>query len=277
MQATVNKANKKQFEKSGILFPFPALKKQELEKYRNDYGKLEAFYNDQPQPSDLKQLHLFFSWAYELATHPTILDQIEEILGPNILIHSSSIFSKKPNDNFYVSWHQDGYYIGLNKSKLVSAWVALSDSNMENGCLRVIPETHLKKYKHKEEKDERNMLSSGMMISERLYEDQALDIVLKAGEMSLHHVDIVHGSNPNHSKEKRIGFAIRYIAPEVKQALTHYDVVLARGQDNYGHYNLLKEKPVEESIELSIKKQQVFHKGLLEKRKQFFQQKNQKK
>ncbi len=142
----INKASKyniQNYHDFGICFPIKVLTDKELIYFQNNYREFENFYNGAPPKNTTKQLHLFFDWAYTLATHPAVLDQVEKILGENILIHSSSIFCKNPKDLNFVTWHQDGYYNDLDKPEYVSAWVALSNSTPENGCLRVIPGTHI--------------------------------------------------------------------------------------------------------------------------------------
>jgi ectoine hydroxylase-related dioxygenase (phytanoyl-CoA dioxygenase family) len=125
----------------------------------------------------------------------------------------------------------------------VSAWIALSDSTIENGCLRVQPGTHLRALDHVEVRDRNNLLGNGSTITAALDDARAVDVVLAAGEMSFHHASVVHGSNPNRSHGRRVGFAIRYVAPDVRQKRGHHAVVLARGRDRHGHYEHLDAPP----------------------------------
>ncbi|HEX9945164.1 MAG TPA: phytanoyl-CoA dioxygenase family protein [Thermoanaerobaculia bacterium] len=233
------------YRRDGVLFPLPVLSPAEVARYRACVEELEARLGGNPKPSDMTQPQLHFRWAYELATHPAVLDAIEDVLGPDILVHSASIFSKPANSQAYVSWHQDGAYWGLSEPGLTSAWIALSDSTVENGCLRVIPGSHTRRILPFAEsaRSPDNLLASGMEIAVEVDERQARDVVLRAGEMSLHHVDIVHGSNANRSATRRVGFAVRYLPPRVSQALEHHEVLLARGRDDHCHYRLLGEPP----------------------------------
>ena len=256
------------YHETGLAFPIPIFDEKEKLYFQKAFGEFESIFENRPGNLQLKHLHLFYPWAYELVTHPEILNVIQQVLGPDIMVHSSSVFYKYPHDPSFVSWHQDGFYYDLNKSKLVSAWLALTDSTVENGCLRVLPGTHKQQYQHKEEKHENNMLPTGLTIGAAVDESEAINIELKAGEMSLHHVNIIHGSNPNPSDTKRIGFAIRYIVPEVKQKLNHFDVVLARGEDRYNHYSLLREPP-KGTLKECQQKQAVFHAAYLKEREKF--------
>jgi ectoine hydroxylase-related dioxygenase (phytanoyl-CoA dioxygenase family) len=109
--------------------------------------------------------------------------------------------------------------------------------------MRVLPGTHRQRLAHCERRHDDNLLTSGLTVAGDIDQTAAVDLVLRAGEMSLHHVQIVHGSEANRSASKRIGFAIRYVAPDVNQALEHHVVVLARGRDAHHHYELLDEAP----------------------------------
>jgi non-heme Fe2+,alpha-ketoglutarate-dependent halogenase len=241
----VNRTDVEGYRRQGVSFPIPVLTAVEVARFRAEVEALEALLGGKPKPSAMMQPHLFFRWAYELATHPAVLDAVEPVLGPDILVHSVSIFSKHPHTADFVSWHQDGYYWGLDAPRLTSAWIALTDSTPENGCLRVVPGSHrLDRLPHRDRPySQDNLLASGLEVAVEVAESDALDVTLAAGEMSLHHVNIVHGSNPNRSDGKRIGFAIRYVAPEVRQALDHHAVVLARGRDDHHHYTFLREPP----------------------------------
>jgi hypothetical protein len=233
----------KRYEETGVLFPIPVLSDAERTHFRSDVEELEAQLAARAKPMLFGQCHLTFRWAYELCTHPRVLDAVEQIIGPDILVHSTTLFSKHPGGKF-VSWHQDSLYWHLSEPRLVSAWIALSDSTVENGCLRVQPGTHHQLLDHIEVKEADNMLSTGATVNVAYDEALAIDVVLRAGEMSLHHAHLVHGSKPNRSDGKRVGFAVRYVAPDVRQGRAHHEVVLARGRDRYGYYDLLAEPPM---------------------------------
>ncbi|MEA2327814.1 MAG: hypothetical protein QOE68_2773, partial [Thermoanaerobaculia bacterium] len=184
---------------------------------------------------------------YDLALHPRILDTVANIVGDDILVHSTSLFFKRPKTEDFVSWHQDGYYWKLDEPRLVSAWIALTDSAPDKGCLRVVPGSHARRMEHRSAPMRaHDLLASGLEIDVEVDEREAQDIVLAPGEMSLHHVLIVHGSHPNASPRPRIGFAVRYVAAEVRQERDHHEVLVARGQDRHGHYRVVEGPPTEE-------------------------------
>ena len=247
------------YQESGILFPVPALVPSEVNQFRRALEALEFHLGPQPSPKSFRQLHLHHRWAFDLATHPAVLDAVENILGSDILVHSTSLFHKRANDGAYVSWHQDGYYWGLETPSLVSAWIALSDSTRENGCMRVVPGSHKSgQLLHGETSvSKHNLLTSGLEIAVVVDENLATDVVLRAGEMSLHHVDIVHGSEPNRSSTDRIGFAVRYLGAGIRQSLPHHAVVLAQGR-NTGRCFELAERPPDCSIDEAIAAQAEF-------------------
>ena len=189
----------------------------------------------------LIETHTVLNWVYRIVCHPQILDVIEGVLGPNLLVWSSGWIPKMPSDKKFVSWHQDATYWGLHPPHAVTAWIAFSESVPENGCMRVIPGTHqgpllpqTDTYAHD------NVLSRGQEIAVEVNEAKAVDLILKPGEMSLHHVGIVHGSEANRSDKPRIGLAIRYIATDVVQDGTVQQcATLVRGKDHYGHFHLI--------------------------------------
>ena len=183
--------------------------------------------------------HLLFPWLNELIRHPSILDPVAAILGPDILCWASSFFIKEAHDPSYVSWHQDSTYWGLSRPDVLTAWVAFSDSHIENGCMRVIPGTHGEQITHRDTFAKDNLLSRGQEIEVDVDETQAVDLELRAGQASLHHVRLIHGSNSNPSPDRRIGFAIRYIPTDVRQINGPKDfATLVRGVDRYGFYEL---------------------------------------
>jgi non-haem Fe2+, alpha-ketoglutarate-dependent halogenase len=158
---------------------------------------------------------------------------VEGVLGPDILVWASSMFAKSAHSPDFVSWHQDMAYWGLDPPDIVTAWLALTDSSPDNGCMRVVPGTHkLDIAPHHDTYAADNMLSRGQEAAVEVDESKVADIVLKPGEMSLHHAKIVHGSRANLSARPRLGFAIRYISPAVRQSAGAEDsVMLVRGKD----------------------------------------------
>jgi ectoine hydroxylase-related dioxygenase (phytanoyl-CoA dioxygenase family) len=182
--------------------------------------------------------HLKLTRLYDLIFNPRILDAVESVLGPDILCWGSSLFVKEAADPGFVAWHQDAYYWGLEPDDVVSAWIALAPSTLDNGAMRVIPGSHrMAALAHKRSApDSANMLFTHEELAQDVDESQAVDLVLGQGEMSLHHVKILHGSPPNRSAGRRMGYAIRYVAPHVRQRGDQNSATLVRGTDRYGYF-----------------------------------------
>jgi len=182
--------------------------------------------------------HLKLTRLYDLIFHPNVLDAVESILGPDILCWGSSLFVKEGNDPGFVAWHQDSYYWGLEPDDVVSAWIALYPSTVENGAMRVIPgsQTMPALAHRKSATQSANMLFTHEELAENVDESQAVYITLAQGDMSLHHIKILHGSPPNRSSARRMGYAIRYVAPHVKQRGDMNSATLVRGKDRYGYF-----------------------------------------
>jgi non-haem Fe2+, alpha-ketoglutarate-dependent halogenase len=158
--------------------------------------------------------HLELPWTGTLVRHPLILDAVESVIGPDISCWGGQFFIKEAGDNTFVSWHQDGTYWGTHGQHFVTAWLALTPSVPENGCMRVVPRTQCSALPHRETFAADNLLSRGQEANIIVHAEDAMDVILQPGEMSLHHALIVHGSEPNRAGYPRIGFAIRY-APTV--------------------------------------------------------------
>jgi non-haem Fe2+, alpha-ketoglutarate-dependent halogenase len=240
MSKLLTAAQVEQYERDGIVFPVPVLTPEETAHFRGAFEELVARLGGRPVAQALSHTHAYFRWAYDLATHPRVLDAVEDLMGPDILVWTVSIFPKYPRDPGYISWHQDGTYWGLDSVRVTTAWIALTDSTVQNGCMRVVPGSHRRPIlPHRDTYAADNRLSRGQEIEVQVDERDAVDVVLRAGEMSLHHVNIIHGSNPNPSDGWRIGFAPRLTTPQTRQIDGEpFTAVLARGQDRYGHFQL---------------------------------------
>ena len=232
------------YDKLGYLFPIPVLAPEETARYRDAYLHLAAALGGAPKATELALLHLYYDWAWDLIHHPRVLDAVERALGPDILVWASSVFPKRPRDPGYISMHQDGTYWGLTDGEITTAWIALTPSTPENGCMRVVAGSHHKPIlPHKETYQEHNLLTRGQEVQVDVADEDITDITLQAGEMSLHHVRIIHGSNPNPSDIPRIGYAIRYMTPEVRPHGAEHPAVLVRGRDVHGHWPLMDKPP----------------------------------
>ena len=227
-----------QYRRDGFYFPHRVLSPEQAAGYR---ARLEAIERERGGPlgGELRHKgHLLFAWLDALIRHPPILDAVEDILGPDLLCWSSSFFIKEARDPAFVSWHQDSTYWGLSEPDVVTAWVAFSASSVESGAMRMVPGTHTGQVAHRDTFAPDNLLSRGQEITVEVDEARAVDVVLRPGEMSLHHVRMFHGSPPNRSGDRRIGYAIRYIPTRVRQVAGPRDTAtLVRGVDDYRHFD----------------------------------------
>ena len=226
-----------QYQKNGFLSNLRVLSESASEEIRE---RLESFEKKQSKPlygAQRHKTHLLFPWLNELIRQEKIVDAIEDIYGENILCWTSNFFIKEAQDPSYVSWHQDSTYWGLSSPDVITAWVALSASNKTNGAMEVIPATHtLDQIPHKDTFGKNNLLTRGQEVAVEVDQSKAVAIELNPGEMSLHHVRIIHGSPANTSNQRRIGFAIRYIPTYVRQLEGDDSATLVRGVDTFNTF-----------------------------------------
>ena len=249
MNKVLSEAAVRQYQEQGYFAPIRVLSTEGALGLRDKLEKFEA--GAGPLAGKIRQKsHLLFTWLADLIRSPTILDAVEDVLGPDLLCWGSSFFIKNPRDPGFVSWHQDSTYWGLDPADVMTAWIALSDSTTENGAMRVVPGTHLMdQIPHKDTFRKENLLSRGQEIMVDVDPGQAVTLELMAGEMSLHHVRLIHGSDPNPSDKRRIGYAIRYIPTTVRQiAGAHDSATLVRGTDRYGHFELEQRPDADMSV-----------------------------
>lgn len=154
----------------------------------------------------------------ELARLPAVLDKVESIIGPDIVLWGCQVFCKPAGEGREVPWHQDGRYWPIRPPATVTAWIAIDDTTVGNGCMRVLPGSHTSGRHYRHRSDPRPDLALDLVIDEELDLSRARNIELAAGQMSLHDIAIVHGSAPNRSGRRRAGVAIRYMP-----ASSHFD------------------------------------------------------
>jgi len=236
MTKILNEEQIESYGANGYLAPFDGVEAADAAAMCDD---LDSFKRDEGMRASeiIVKGHLCFRRSYEFSRHPKILDVVEDLIGPNIYTLSSRFWMKPGQDGSFVSWHQDSAYFGLEPNELVTVWLALTDSNPDNGCVRVLPGTQVgQAYSHVETYDEKNLLARGQSI-ETIDASGAVDLVLKAGQFSCHHERIVHGSAANATDAMRIGVAIFYFPTHVKSTIGRRSASLVRGVDDYGHWD----------------------------------------
>lgn len=241
MQPSIDKAEiSERFNKDGYCFPIDAMSAEQAMDYRARLEQLERQAEGQSlgNKTQLNYPHVIFKFADEIVRTPRILDAVEAIIGPNIMVWGSTFFIKEPHTESYVSWHQDLKYWGLDKDALVSAWLALGPVTKENGCMRFVPGSHTgKMLDHKDTFDDANFLTRGQEADVEIKDEDTIQVPLKPGQLSLHHGRLLHASAPNRSDERRVGLVINYLAPHMRQVVAKKDfAILVRGEDKYGHF-----------------------------------------
>jgi hypothetical protein len=228
---------KQRFCDEGIVFPIRVFSADEAHDYRRECDQLEAQLGGRPRTVEVRQMHLHFPWAYRLATQERLLDAVEDLLGPDLLIWATELFAKHPDDRVVsIGWHRDGAYMGLDPNHTLTAWIALSPSDASNGCMRVVREAD-RKGQGGGEAAGREAMGGARRIPNPT-EDCITNVELQAGEMSLHDVYVLHGSGQNLGQEKRVGFAIRFTTPHTRPASANPAAMLVRGEDRQGYFDL---------------------------------------
>jgi chlorinating enzyme len=227
-----------QFRRDGCVFPIRVMSEADALAIRSKLEDYEAR-SGGPLAGDLRhKTHLLFPWLADLVRNSRIVDAIEDLYGPNLLCWTTNFFIKEANNPAFVSWHQDSTYWGLSRPDVVTAWVALTPSNHANGAMTFIPGTHMSdQLEHRDTFAKNNLLTRGQEVAVDVDESKAVTIELRPGEISLHHVRLVHGSPANPSNDRRIGFAIRYIPTSVSQIAGEDSATLVRGVDTFHHFD----------------------------------------
>ena len=235
----------KQYEDLGYVAPIDILSLEEAKEIKSEIEYIEKKWPEELIGLGRNNVH-YISPVFDKVVHNSkILDVVEDIIGKNILVGGTTLFIKEPDKKGYVSWHQDAKYIGFEPHNWVTAWLAITDSNEKNGCMRMWSSTHKEKIKdHKDKFDEHNLLTRGQTVQNVSFKDTVAN-ELAAGQLSLHHPMIVHGSGPNKSNHRRIGFVIQsYIGTNVDQVIGKVFVQQARGKDSF-KYHEHASRPIE--------------------------------
>ncbi|NVK32474.1 MAG: phytanoyl-CoA dioxygenase family protein [Gammaproteobacteria bacterium] len=218
----------------GFLSGFPVMSDQQALEHRARLEEAETLYGPMHYRS---KLHTVSQSILSLVSMPSVLDLVEALIGPDILLYNSTFIIKEPNSPSHVSWHQDLTYWGMDSDKQVSMWLALSPANAQSGCMRMIPGSHRQgQIGHEVTDDQTNVLLQGQTVRD-VDESQAVLCPLAPGEASFHHGFTLHASMPNQSDDRRIGLNVQYIATDVKQLKSDSDTaLLIRGEDRFGYY-----------------------------------------
>lgn len=237
---SVTDAQVARYRDEGVLFPLPAIGPDEVAAALASLTRLEALPECSRKAALTTKSHLLSRALWDLVHQPVIVDAAARLIGPDVLVWGAGFFKKVAGSPDYVSWHQDATYWGLEPPDIVTAWVALSPSTVESGCLRVVPGSHCWPIlPHRETYADHNLLSRGQEIAVDTTGKPVVEVLLAPGQMSLHHVLLAHNSEPNRAAHDRVGFAIRYIGGHVRQAKAARDTAtLVRGRNAAGTFDL---------------------------------------
>ena len=259
----------KQYNDNGFVSPINIFSKDKAKEIRNEIELIENKIPEELDNTGRYNAHLISPLLDEVTHNSKILDAVQSLIGENILVCGTTLFIKNPNEKGFVSYHQDAKYIGLEPHNWVTAWVAITDSNEKNGCMRMWSGSHKDNLKEHDQKfNEGNLLTRGQTVK-NVPKNETTPLVLEAGQMSLHHPAVVHGSELNKSNDRRIGFVIQsYIGTNVKQVLGKNSVQLARGIDEFNYHEIIgRPRNLLDKEDIKLKKQEndnlqeIFYKG----------------
>jgi ectoine hydroxylase-related dioxygenase (phytanoyl-CoA dioxygenase family) len=230
------------YRRDGFVFPIDVLSDAEAQSIRADLEAAEAELAADPERSALLRgsvNHLLPSFD-ALARNDKLLAAASQVLGPDLLVWSAGLFIKEAHSAKVVTWHQDLTYWGLDDVEETTGWVALSPATIASGCMRFVPASHRRRIvPHLDTFAADNLLSRGQEIAVEVDEDDGVAVELHSGQASLHHGHLFHASGPNSTGDRRIGVAIRYIKPTMRQRTgERWMARLASGEDRYGHFDL---------------------------------------
>ena len=244
MSKVLTKSQIEQYHDEGFISPVRVISEQEAHLIKQELEMVEAEFPEEINAESRNNLHLSFAFLDALAHNEIIVDAMEDLIGPNISLWASVMFIKEPSSKHYVSWHQDATYMGLDSLNFPTPWVALSPSNKETGCMTMIAGSHKTKiYEHEDTFAENNILTRGQVI-QNVDESKAVDLILEPGEMSIHHGAVIHGSQPNNSTHRRIGFSLQsYMPPNIKQIVGRNIWTHVRGKKREDEDGILLDRP----------------------------------
>ena len=232
------------FRRDGFLFPIAALTPDEVATCLAGLQRLETELGSPVADADVKwrsHAYAHSPWFNDLIRHPRILDAIEDVIGPDILVWTSTFFIKEPHSPTFAAWHQDGTYFGLEPQEQVCAWVALTDATAEAGCMEMLSSGGAPRQLHHAALGLAHSINrAGQTIMEAFDDTNPVAMALPAGSFSLHHELAVHRSAPNRAAHRRVGIGLNYMPTHVRvNSPVRLSAMLVRGEDRYGHFDLI--------------------------------------
>ncbi len=220
MSRILNPQQIDQYQSDGFISPVDVLTEQQAAECLEMFESLERRYPDYANAENRNNLHMLCPFLDELVHHPVIVGAVQDLIGEDVAFWGSVMFIKEPETSAFVSWHQDATYMGMTRNDFVTPWIALTPSNRDNGCMTMIAGSHRDDIQqHEDTFAEDNILTRGQAIAVP-DQSKAVDLELRPGQMSLHHAQTIHGSQPNVSRHRRVGFALQaYMPSDVRQTI----------------------------------------------------------
>ena len=243
MPTTLSPPQVERYQREGFLSPLPALTPVDAAACARKLDAFEQAIGGRITADTTghyrSRTHVLLPWVHALVTHPAILDAVEGVIGPDILVYTSTWFIKEPESTAIAAWHQDATYFGLRPYVHVTAWLALTDATAENGCMEFLPASHHRgQLPHRAGVVARSVNRAGQAVTVEVDDTPAVHAPLRAGEFSLHHTLTLHRSQPNRSHGRRIGLAISYVPTHARHLGVQHKMpaMLVRGVDTFGHF-----------------------------------------
>ena len=254
-----------QYREKGFISPVRVVSKAEALSIKSQLEDMEAQFPEEVNAESRNNLHLSFEFLDALAHNPVIVDAMEDLIGPDIALWASVMFIKEPSSKHYVSWHQDATYMGMDDVNFPTPWIALSPSNLETGCMTMISGSHRQEIReHEDTFAEHNILTRGQVIAE-VDESKGVDLILEPGEMSIHHGAIIHGSKPNKSQQRRIGFSLQsYMPPDIAQVVGWNIWTHVRGKKRQDSDGLTLDRPKFNMDPVTVSQRKIANENLSE-------------
>ena len=240
MPRVLTDAQLTRYQQDGFVSPIECISAAEAAECMHKIEAYETMAGEDVSKNIRVRSVLAFKWLIDLARHPKIACALQDAIGPNVLLFLSGVWSKRPGTDTFVSWHQDGAYNPFDRNDGATAWIALTDSTPEKGNIKVIPGSQRQVIQHEENYSESNILSRGQTVP-GIDTARAVDMPLRAGQFSLHHELLVHGSAPNRTGERRLGISFACVPTEAKPLSGPNTGVLIAGDNVPGHWVLNKE------------------------------------
>lgn len=263
MPKVLTKEQIEQYHDEGFISPLRVISEADALSIKTQLEEAEELCPEEINAESRNNLHLSFAFLDALAHNTTVVDAMEDLIGPDIALWASVMFIKEPSSKQYVSWHQDATYMGLDSVDFPTPWIALSPSNIETGCMTMISGSHKSEIrKHEDTYAENNILTRGQVIP-NVDENKAVDLILRPGEMSIHHGAIIHGSQPNNSDQRRIGFSLQsYISPEIRQVVGRNIWTHIRGKARHDIDGLTLERPKYNMDPITVSQRKIAEENL---------------